>query len=212
MRIELNGTPFRLFALASLVSCFLSLTSCSEPSIHAPETADHNAIFATGDGSGSLAKRGNNNGNGGGGSGDGSTQTSSSDNLISRGVKYNNGSGGTASVWMTVGDGGELTYMGHTVIVPPGALDKDKFIYITDVNSDLIQADYGPDGTFAKPVVIIMSYADADLTGINEDDLSMSWYDETNGVWINVGGKVNKGKKTVTIYTDHFTQYSLSIR
>lgn len=212
MRIDLHGAPFRLAAFAGLASCFL-LTSCGEPSIHGPDTADHNAIFTTEDGSGSLAKRGNNNNNGndGGGSGGGGTQTTS-DNLVSRGVKYNNGSGGTASIWMTVAHGGELSYRGHTVIVPPGALDKDQFIYITDVNSDLIQADYGPDGTFAKPVVIIMSYADADLTGINEDDLSMSWYDETNGAWINVGGKVNKGKKTVTIYTDHFTQYSLSIR
>jgi hypothetical protein len=47
---------------------------------------------------------------------------------------------------------------------------------------------------------------------LRNDDLTLAWYDETTGQWIDVGGTVNKKKKYVKVKINHFTQYTLSVR
>lgn len=71
-------------------------------------------------------------------------------------------------------------------------------------------ADFSPHGTtFNRQVKIELSYKDADLSGVNEDDLRIYYYHEDTGVWEIIGDQVNKNRKTVTGYTTHFSRYAI---
>jgi hypothetical protein len=61
-------------------------------------------------------------------------------------------------------------------------------------------------------VTIRLSYKNADLTGIDENNLTIAWVDERTGELIEIKSRVNKRKKYVEGKTDHFTQYTLSTR
>jgi hypothetical protein len=131
---------------------------------------------------------------------------------IPRRTRSVNGFGGTASKYMTVSSGGKLEYMGHKMNVPSGALSQNTEMYITDVNSELIQANYGPSGWFNKPVTITISYADADLREVDLKKMTIAWYDEAAGTWVDVGGVVDRVNQTITVAVWHFTQYTISTR
>ena len=45
--------------------------------------------------------------------------------------------------------------------------------------------------------------------GTNEEDLSVFWYDEENNEVVKMPSKVNVKKSTVTMTTDHFSEYTL---
>jgi hypothetical protein len=150
----------------------------------------------------SLAKGGGNTGN----------NTVAAITPIPRRAHSKNGFGGTASKYMTVSAGGVLEYMGHKMAVPSGALSQNTDMYITDVNSELIQANYGPGGWFNKPVVITISYADADLRNIDLKKMTIAWYDEAAGTWVEVGGVVDRVNQTITVAVWHFTQYTISTK
>ncbi|MFQ5674310.1 MAG: hypothetical protein ACE5G1_00310 [bacterium] len=73
-------------------------------------------------------------------------------------------------------------------------------------------ADFSPHGTqFNEPVRIELSYQDADLNGINEDDLKIYYYHEDTGIWEVIGDEVHKDKKTVVGYTTHFSRYAIGM-
>jgi hypothetical protein len=131
---------------------------------------------------------------------------------IPRRTRSANGFGGTASKYMTVSSGGKLEYMGHKMNVPNGALTQSTEMYITDVNSNLIQANYGPSGWFNKPVIITISYADAELRDVDLRKMTIAWYDEATGTWVDVGGTVDRVNQTITVEVWHFTQYTISMR
>ena len=71
-------------------------------------------------------------------------------------------------------------------------------------------ADFSPHGTkFNLPVRVELSYKGADLTGVNEDNLEIRYYNETTGQWELIGNQVDKVKKVVIGYTDHFSRYAI---
>ncbi len=71
-------------------------------------------------------------------------------------------------------------------------------------------ADFSPHGTkFNLPVRVELSYKRADLTGVNEDNLEIRYYNETTGQWELIGNQVDKVKKVVIGYTDHFSRYAI---
>jgi hypothetical protein len=108
--------------------------------------------------------------------------------------------------------GGLIAHCGHQIIVPKYALPQDAEMSITVDNNDYITVDFGPDRWFNKPVTVVISYKDADLSGIDESSLTMAWYDETKGEWIAVDCTVDSIKKIVRAKVPHFTQYTLSKR
>lgn len=131
---------------------------------------------------------------------------------IPRRTRSANGFGGTASKYITVSGGGTFDYMNHRMLVPPGALSQNTEMYITDVSSNLIQANYGPSGQFNLPVVVTISYADADLRNVDLRKMTIAWYDEAAGTWVEIGGVVDKINKTISVAVTHFTQYTISTR
>ena len=73
-------------------------------------------------------------------------------------------------------------------------------------------AEFSPHGlTFNVPVRMELSYKDADLTGVNEDDLKIFYYHEETGEWEIIGDEVDKTNKLVIGYTTHFSRYGVGI-
>jgi hypothetical protein len=73
-------------------------------------------------------------------------------------------------------------------------------------------ADFSPYGiTFDRPVRITLSYKDADLTGVNENDLRIYYFNEVTGDWEVVGDYVDKARQRVIGYTNHFSRYAIGI-
>lgn len=132
---------------------------------------------------------------------------------LPRKTRSANGFGGTASKLFTASSGGRLDYMAHKMEVPKYAFsESQKEFFITDVNSNWVQANYGPSGWFLQPVTITISYADADLRNVDLKKLTIAWYSETLGMWIEVGGTVNRTNKTISVAVWHFTQYTISTK
>jgi hypothetical protein len=70
--------------------------------------------------------------------------------------------------------------------------------------------EFSPHGIqFDKPVRVELSYKDADLGDVNEDDLKIFYYHEDTGEWEALDSTVNKWKKTVTAYLEHFSRYAI---
>lgn len=143
----------------------------------------------------------------------GGTTTASTITPVTRKTRSANGFGGTASKVMTSSSGGSLAYMGHSLEVPKYSFsEQQKEFYITDVSSNYIQANYGPNGWFLIPIKVTISYADADLKRGEINRLTIAWYDETMKVWVDAGGIVDHVSQTITTYVWHFTQYTLSVK
>jgi hypothetical protein len=120
--------------------------------------------------------------------------------------------GKTVSKLVTKKDGGTIWHGGHKIIFPKDALAQDAQASIAISSSNYIQVDFGPDGWFNKDVTVTISYKNVDLTGISENSLTIAWYDETTGQWIDIGGSVDTKKKWITAKTKHFTQYTISTK
>jgi len=78
--------------------------------------------------------------------------------------------------------------------------------------SNAFQAEFSPHGLqFNVPVRMELSYKDADLTGINEDDLRIYYFNEATGIWEVIGKQVDKTNKVVIGYTNHFSRYGVGV-
>lgn len=108
--------------------------------------------------------------------------------------------------------GGKIGYLGHAIGVPPGAVSDDTEFSITIKSTQYMDIEFGPDGAFDVPVELTISYADADLSGISEDDLTIAWYDPASGIYYDIGAAIDKRNKVLKVLVKHFTQYSLSVR
>jgi hypothetical protein len=115
-------------------------------------------------------------------------------------------------LWIRPNYGGLITFAGHSIRVPKYATRQDAEFSINISANDYITVDFGPDGYFYQYVTVTISYKDADLTGIDPSRLTLAWYDETLGQWIDLGGVVDTANKTVTAKTNHFTQYTISMK
>lgn len=115
-------------------------------------------------------------------------------------------------LWIKRNYGGMIKFGGHSIDVPKYATKQDAQFSISIAPDDYITADFGPDGWFDQEVTVTISYKDADLTGINPSKLTLAWYDENSGQWVDLGGTVDLIQKTVTAKAWHFTQYTISTK
>ena len=61
----------------------------------------------------------------------------------------------------------------------------------------------------SNPVTMRLSYKDADLGGIAEEDLRIWYYDENDELWELAGQIVNTVEKYVEGTTTHFSRYAI---
>jgi hypothetical protein len=118
--------------------------------------------------------------------------------------------GSSKSLWIKRTQGGLIAFCGHSIKVPKYATKQDAEFSINISPNDYITVDFGPDGWFDQEVTVTISYKDADLTGIDPTKLTLAWYDESTGQWVDLGGTVDLKNKTVTAKAKHFTQYTIS--
>ncbi len=89
----------------------------------------------------------------------------------------------------------------------------DKEANINDVAAK-VGSSFDISGNFSntqldKATITIKYDKDKLPEGTNEEDLSIFWYDEENNEVVKMPSKVNTKKSTVTMTTDHFSEYTL---
>ncbi len=96
------------------------------------------------------------------------------------------------------------------IIFEPNALPEDMTISITYREDEYCEGIFEPHGTvFNVPVRIELSYLNADLTNVNEEELEVYYYNESTGLWEVVGGDVDVPTKSVSVYLEHFSRYAI---
>jgi len=71
-------------------------------------------------------------------------------------------------------------------------------------------AQFTPEGTqFNQPVTVWISYKDADLGGIDEEDLKIWYFNEEPEMWELIGDVVDTENKMVGGLLDHFSRYAI---
>ncbi|MDZ7361050.1 MAG: hypothetical protein ONB46_10030 [candidate division KSB1 bacterium] len=186
-----------------LASCLLSLllvNGCGDRPVQ-PLGSDKSAMESA---SGSLGKRGSPKSN---------NSTSITDKRVKRKEALSLSQSKIASNLITASAGGTVSINELSISIPAGAVSSDKNISINCNDNLYVQADFGPDGTqFNLPATITISYANADITGSTQANLSISWFDPAQGQWVDLGGTVDTKNKTVSVQVWHFTEYTLSMR
>jgi hypothetical protein len=106
---------------------------------------------------------------------------------------------------------GDSAHGFSTLVIPANALTNSVNINFW-WESNNFTAEFSPHGTtFNVPVTMELSYEDADLSGIDENDLKIYYYNEDTEVWELIGDDVDTVEKTVTGHTDHFSRYAIGI-
>jgi hypothetical protein len=62
---------------------------------------------------------------------------------------------------------------------------------------------------FKKPVTVVLSYADLNLTSEEVDTLDVGYYNETQKRWERQNGQVDRAKKTISFTINHCSQYAI---
>jgi hypothetical protein len=115
-----------------------------------------------------------------------------------------------AGVIMSAEEGGRMALCDVELYFPPNSLNSDTLVSITIPNIMVFENHFGTDGlVFNVPVRIVMSYRDADLTGVDESSISMAWYDERTDSWDHIDCWLDTVNKTVTANVSHFSAYAL---
>ena len=131
---------------------------------------------------------------------------------VTRTVSESNECVGFYSRFIQKQEGGALQNCRYSYEIPSRALQQSMEMYISILNdNNYITADFGPSQSFNKPVLIAIPYDQADLTGIEVQNLTIAWFDEATGEWVDIGGLVDPSNKVVWALVDHFTQYTLSV-
>jgi len=106
--------------------------------------------------------------------------------------------------------GGVLSLLDVELTFPPNALPADTAVFIDIPDISIFENHFGTDGlVFNVPVKVVMSYRDADLSGINESNITLAWFNDVIGQWNSMSCSLDKENKTVTGYVKHFSAYAL---
>jgi hypothetical protein len=68
--------------------------------------------------------------------------------------------------------------------------------------------------TFQQPVTLVIDYTDSDVAGIDENSLTLFFYDETNGVWSDQGIIVvarDPANNRLTVQIPHLTEFAMGV-
>jgi hypothetical protein len=161
-------------------------------------------------------------GGGGGGGGGGTTAVSGSGNLFGDSVTFSISTNGVlmSPVNATSEDGKT------TLSIPSGTIAKDKdgnpltnLIAATVIpptppeNSNIIGLAYnfGPDGaTFNPPIALTWNYDPENLpTNVEEKDLIIAYYDESDGIWVELECVVDTTNNKISASVSHFTSFAI---
>jgi len=95
---------------------------------------------------------------------------------------------------------------------PPYAMDQTTTITMDWESTGFLEGgvEFSPHGVqFNQPVTVWISYKDADLGGINEEDLKIWYFNEDTGMWELIGDVVDTENKMVGGLLNHFSRYAI---
>jgi len=103
--------------------------------------------------------------------------------------------------------GGRIDFVGFTVIVPPGAVDKVTMFSIKlpvdPQGSEHVVAEFGPHNTqFAQPLTIGFPYRGTTVEG--DAGATVVWW---NNGWVPMGGTVSADGSQIFTTTSHFSDF-----
>lgn len=103
--------------------------------------------------------------------------------------------------------GGRVDFLGFSVIVPPGAVDRWTVFSITvppeALGSDRVVAEFGPHNVaFARPVTLGFPYRGTTLEG-DPNGIVVWW----NDGWVSMGGTLSPDGTQIRTPTPHFSEY-----
>jgi len=114
-----------------------------------------------------------------------------------------------ASGWAYAGDD---EYGRSWLYFPSFAMDEATTITMDWESTGFLEggAEFTPHGIqFNKPVTVWISYKDAELGDINEEDLKIWYYNEDTGLWELIGDVVDTENKMVGGLLNHFSRYAV---
>lgn len=107
-------------------------------------------------------------------------------------------------------------YYGHSKVtffrnsIPEDMTIQFQWLASSTFEGMLNNLEFGPHGTIFKvPVRVQLSYKRADLTGIDETELKVYYFNEDTDLWEFIGGEVDTENKIVIVYLDHFSRYAI---
>ena len=108
--------------------------------------------------------------------------------------------------------GGRMDFVGFTVIVPPGAVDKVTMFSIKlpvdPKGSEHVVAEFGPhNAQFAQPITIGFPYRGTTVEG--DGSATVVWW---NDGWVPMGGTVSADGSQILTTTSHFSTYGTAAR
>lgn len=107
-------------------------------------------------------------------------------------------------------EGGTLELFDVTLFIPPGAVDEDTTFSINIPDVELFYNEFGTSGlVFNEPVTVVMSYRDADLTGLDESTIRMAYLNEATGTFEDIDCDVDTEEQVVIAQLYHFSAYGL---
>ena len=95
---------------------------------------------------------------------------------------------------------------------PPYAMNQTTIVTMDWESTGFLEggAEFSPQETqFNQPVTVWISYKDADLDGINEEDLKIWYFNEDTGMWEVIGDVVDTKNKMVGGLLNHFSRYAI---
>lgn len=120
---------------------------------------------------------------------------------------------------------GDLGSVSTLLTLPPGAIDEPVEMNVAVVATPPATGGFKVAGQvfaitaetqngaavthFRQPYTLVIHYSDADVEGIDEAALTLHYWSETQGAWIEVPGIVNTAENTLTATLDHLTVFAL---
>ena len=111
--------------------------------------------------------------------------------------------------WAYVGD---YKHGRSWLYFPPYAMNQTTIVTMDWESTGFLEggAEFSPHGVqFNKPVTVWMSYKDADLGDINEEDLKIWYFNEKTRIWELIGDVVDTEHKMVGGLLHHFSRYAI---
>jgi hypothetical protein len=114
---------------------------------------------------------------------------------------------GWAKAWIGP-NGGRIDFLGFSVIVPAGAVDRvTQFsiqVPLDRTGADRVMAEFGPHNvSFAAPITLEFPYAGTSIEGATAPTV-VWWMDDQ---WVDMGGTLTPDGKKLRINTSHFSTY-----
>ncbi len=102
--------------------------------------------------------------------------------------------------------GGQLVSGRHQLTVPAGALPWTVPFTMDYQTTGIVRVELGPHGSrFDVPVTLKINLNDT--SALPSDDITLYWWNEDDGEWVDVGGVWDPSTMTLTTELDPFSIY-----